>query len=508
MIAVRAESTKGFWRGSGALVLSERAQAVGSRSSGPYVCGAGVKLENFSLELELPVPAEEVFAWHERPGTFERLLPPWRRVLVLERTEGIRDGARTRLKVRAAGLSLAWTLECRDYQSGRRFCDVQLEGPFRFYEHVHEFVPLGTGRCRLRDTVSYALPFGGLVARRWFRNELARIFRYRHATTRDDLALHAAYAARARLTVAVTGASGLVGRNLCALLAGGGHRVLRLVRHPARGENEVEWDPQRGVLRPERLSGIDALVHLAGENIGGGRWTQERLERIRKSRVDSTRQLVASLSACRPPPRCLVCASAIGIYGDRGAELLDEQAGPGAGMLPELCQQWEAAAAEAERLGARRVSVRFGVVLSPAGGMLARLLPLFRLGLGGPVGSGRQYVSWISVDDAVGAIHHVLVHEEIEGPVNVVAPQSTTSAELARALGRVLCRPAFMRVPAVALRLRFGRMADELLLASARAVPDVLSRTGYMFRTPGLEQTLRHLLGRPAGADTKRDAGA
>ncbi len=295
--------------------------------------------------------------------------------------------------------------------------------------------------------------------------------------------------------VALTGASGLIGSALRAALAQAGHPVLSLVRRTPGGPDEAEWSPERGVIQPQRLEGIAALVHLAGENIAAGRWSRRRMDAIRRSRIDATLALVDSLSPLRTSPTAFLCASAVGIYGDRGADWLTEQSEPGRGFLPDVCQAWEAAARTArEKLGARVVHLRFGVVLAATGGMLARLLLPFRLGLGGPVGSGRQYLSWISLADVVGAVQHTLRDERIAGPVNVVSPTPVTNREFARTLGRILHRPAVLRVPATLLRLVLGRLADEALLASSRVRPAVLLDTGYAFRHPQLEGALRALL--------------
>jgi uncharacterized protein (TIGR01777 family) len=308
---------------------------------------------------------------------------------------------------------------------------------------------------------------------------------------------HAAYTG-APLSVVVSGASGLVGSSLLPFLTTGGHRVVPMVRSTrARGDaSGVRWDPAAKVIDRAGLERVDAVVHLAGESIAGGRWTTEKKARIRGSRVDGTRLLCETLAALDAPPRTLVCASAIGFYGDRGGTPLDESSPRGKGFLADVCGEWEAAAAPARAAGIRVVHLRFGVVLTPAGGALQRMLLPFRLGAGGVVGSGEQYMSWIAIDDAVGAIHHALVTPALEGPVNAVAPAAVTNREFTRALGRVLRRPTIVPMPAVIARLAFGEMADELLLASTRVVPRRLGESGFTFREPDLETALAHLLGR------------
>ncbi|RMF71471.1 MAG: TIGR01777 family protein [Acidobacteria bacterium] len=302
-----------------------------------------------------------------------------------------------------------------------------------------------------------------------------------------------------RGTVAVSGASGLLGSALVPELERRGHRVLRLVRRePRPGADELAWSPERGLLEPHRIAGVDAIVHLAGENIAAGRWTEARKRAIRDSRVRGTRALVRSLSGVEPAPRVFACASAVGWYGPRGDEPLDESAPSGSGFLAGVVRDWEAAAGEAAGLGMRVVALRYGAVLDPRGGMLGRLLPLFRLGLGGPVGSGRQVISWVLSLDAARATVWAVDHDDASGPYNVTAPAAVTQREFARTLGRVLGRPAVLPTPAVVLRLAFGELADELLLGGQRVVPRRLLEAGFTFVEPELEGALRRALSRPA----------
>ena len=298
------------------------------------------------------------------------------------------------------------------------------------------------------------------------------------------------------MKVALTGSTGLVGKRLVEALSARGDEVLRLVRRVPRAPGEVEWYTDRGVADPHLLEDLDGVVHLAGENIAARRWTAAQKERIRASRVDGTRHLVANLSGLARRPRVFVSASAVGFYGDTGDREVDETAGPGTGFLPEVCKAWEGASAPLAALGVRLVHSRFGVVLSPEGGALVKMLTPFRLGLGGPVGSGRQGMSWIALPDAVGALLHALDTPSVVGPLNAVAPAPCTNAEFTRALGRALHRPAVMPLPAFAARLAFGEVADDLLLASVRVRPGVLRRTGYPYALPELEPALKTLLQR------------
>ena len=443
----------------------------------------------------------ELFAWHSRPGAFTRLMPPWQSISLPEGEPEVRDGSQVQIRMRRGPLSLSWLAEHRNVIDGRSFEDFQVRGPFANWEHRHEFLPMGGGGSLLRDRIRYRLPGGGpaeALLGPSVRKDLERAFDYRHRTTVEDLRLHQNYAGRPRLSVAISGATGMIGESLAALLTTGGHRVLRLVRRETSpGEaDSVLWDPERGVVDPSRLEGIDAVVHLAGENIASGRWTRSKRARIRDSRVDGTRKLIESLRGLDRPPKAFLCASAIGYYGDRGEAAVDESAPRGEGFLAEVGADWESAADRAAELGARVAKLRIGVVASPRGGFLRHMLPPFRAGLGGVVGSGRQYLSWISLDDTISAALHVLMNDSLEGPVNLCAPHPVTNRELTRSLGRLLLRPTIAPMPAPAARLAFGRMADETLLSSTRAIPTRLLETGFRFRHPRLDGALEHLLGR------------
>ena len=295
----------------------------------------------------------------------------------------------------------------------------------------------------------------------------------------------------------ISGASGLIGSALERRLRASSWSTVRLVRAPAAGDAaSIVWDPAVGFNRPTDAEGFDLIVHLAGENIAGGRWTAARKQRILESRVQGTRRLCETLARLEHRPRALLCASAIGIYGDRGDELLDEQSAPGRGFLAEVCQQWEAATAPARDAGVRVVNLRFGVVLSKDGGALAKMLLPFRLGLGGRIGNGRQYMSWIALDDVVRAIEWTAAHDALSGPVNIVAPNPVINREFTRELGRALGRPTIFPLPAFAARAALGEMARELLLASQRVAPARLAAAGFSFSFPQLGPALRHVLGK------------
>ncbi len=297
------------------------------------------------------------------------------------------------------------------------------------------------------------------------------------------------------MQIAVTGSSGLVGSALVPYLTTGGHRVTRLVRR-SPGSQEVAWDPAEGIKELSWLEGVDAVVHLAGENIAAGRWTEARKAEIRRSRVERTRRLCESLARLGRRPKVLASASAVGFYGDRREEILTEDSAPGGDFLARVCQEWEAATEPASQAGIRVVHLRFGMILSAAGGALKKMLLPFKLGAGGRIGSGAQYMSWIAIDDAIGAILHALSAGSLMGAVNAVAPVPVTNAEFTRVLARVLSRPAVAPMPAFAARLAFGELADALLLSSQRVMPTRLQASGYRFQHPELAGALRYLVGR------------
>jgi uncharacterized protein len=297
--------------------------------------------------------------------------------------------------------------------------------------------------------------------------------------------------------IVVTGSTGLVGTQLVAELARAGAQVVRAVRRPVSDpHSEVLWNPDTRQVDAAALEGVDAVVHLAGENIAGGRWTDKFKQRIRDSRVVGTQLLAEAIAGLSRKPRAFVCASAIGYYGDRGDEVLAEDSPPGDDFLAEVCQEWEAACQPARDAGIRTANIRIGVVLSPHGGALKKMLTPFKLGAGGRLGNGRQYMSWVALDDVVEAIGFLLANPAVAGPVNLTAPNPVTNADFTKTLGRVLSRPAIFPLPAFAARLLFGEMADALLLSSTRALPQALTAAGYQFRYPELEPALRHLLQR------------
>ena len=437
-------------------------------------------------------PRDEVFAWHARPGAFLRLSPPWQPMRVITEADSLQNG---RAELALPG-GLRWVAEHQadGYDPPRRFVDtIGATGlaslPARIavrWRHIHEFEDVGEDRTRVIDRVETPVP----------ALALRPMFAYRHRQLAEDLAAHkqaAEHGLRAA-TVAVTGSSGLVGSALSAFLSTGGHRVIRLVRHAATDGNERQWNPADP--DPDLLAGVDAVVHLAGASIAG-RFTDAHRRAIRDSRIGPTRRLAELVARTPDGPSLLISASAIGYYGyDRGEEILTEDSDRGEGFLADVVAEWEEATAPAGRAGVRVVLVRTGIVQSPRGGTLRLLRPLFSAGLGGRIGDGGQWLSWIGIDDLVDIYYRGLWDTALSGPVNAVAPEPVRNVDYTRTLAHVLRRPAVLPVPPLGPRLLLGDQgARELACASQRVIPAKLQQAGHRFRHPDLDEALRHLLG-------------
>lgn len=438
-----------------------------------------------------------VFDWHKRQGAFEALCPPWMTVNVLKKSGGIAPGGRVSLEIPVGPARIRWDLEHDSYIEGHQFRDVQTSGPFRDWKHIHKVLPTKTG-CVLEDRIEFKLHWmllPSFIVSEFLKHELRRMFTYRHEVLASVAPLLNKKVKT--MNIAVSGSHGLIGSALGPLLTTQGHQVKRMVRRASESSsNDIVWSPGDESIDPAKLEGLDCIVHLAGENIADGRWSDEKKKAIYDSRVKRTRTLCEAIAKMKTPPAVLVCASAIGYYGDRGDQELDERSSKGTGFLSNLCLEWEEATNAAKEAGVRVVNIRIGVVLSPKGGALAKMLPPFQMGAGGPIGNGKQYMSWISVDDVAGAINHCITESTVSGAVNLVAPRPVTNGEFTNSLGKVLFRPTFFPVPDFAARLVFGEMADELLLSSTRVEPSKLQETGYQFMYPDIESALRHVLGK------------
>lgn len=461
-------------------------------------------MPTFERSIHLPASIDDAFAWHEAEGALERLTPPWEPVEVESRTGGLADGARATLKLKIGPIGLRWLAEHCGYDPPNKFEDRQISGPFAAWHHKHLFAARDESTSVLTDSIEYRVPLGpiGQFFGGWLvRSKLDRMFAYRQQITHDDLAFHGKLASSTKKPtvpkrrIAVTGASGLVGSTLVPILTTGGHEVIRLTRSQSSASNVRTWDPSAATLDPTLFEDCHAVIHLAGESVMG-RWTDDKKQRIRDSRIGPTTALAKTLAQIPDGPTTLVVASAVGIYGNRGDESLDEESSLGSGFLADVAREWEAATEVAREAGIRVVHVRLGIVISREGGALANMLLPFQVGAGGVVGSGEQYWSWIAIDDAASIFAWAALDESVEGAVNATAPRPTTNREFTKTLAGVLHRPSLIPIPKFGVKLVFGEMGEAILLDSTRAVPKRTQELGYRFRFDDLEEALRHELGR------------
>ncbi len=454
-------------------------------------------MRTFVKRSTFDVPAAELFAWHERSGAIHRLVPGWSGVRIIQETPRIHSGAEAVIRIPFGPFGFRWVSAHQEYEAGRQFVDVQKSGPMSFWRHTHRVSPAGPERSTLEDEIQFRAPLGDLPGGMVLR-DLEKMFTWRHQRTANDLAFHKRYSTGGPRRILISGAGGLIGTALAALLTTGGHTVIRLVRNSAQaGPLARAWNPYADRIDPALVEDVDAVIHLAGENVGA-RWNEARKRRIRESRVLVTRNLSRAIAEARGAgggPRALVTASAVGIYGDRGVEELDESAAPAEGFLPQVGVEWEAATREAAGAGVRVAMMRLGVVLAAEGGALAKMLTPFTLGLGGRIGSGLQYMSWITLDDAVGAFAMAALDDQVHGPVNTVAG-AVSNLQFTKTLGRVLRRPTIFPVPGAMIKLLLGEMAEALLLAGANVIPSRLQEWKFPFRHAELETALRWTLGR------------
>ena len=484
----------------------------------------------------MPHPREALFAWHDRAGALPRLLPPWESASLVRHDPPVHagvvrsvidDGTELVIRLRKGPITIDWLAHHDHYRPGHRFRDTQRSGPFASWVHTHRTVSTGTQHGRasseLVDDILFSLPggvVGNTIGAPIITRDLDRQFRWRHMRTRRDLDRHAPFAGQPRRRILMGGASGLIGTQLAAFLTTGGHTVDRLVRRPltntdntpasvaVRGGRLHQWSPMEDAsdaLDQDAIDQADAVIHLGGLNVATIPWNANTRAAIHDSRVRSTRLLARRIAASPTPPKTLVLASAIGYYGHRPGEVVTEESAPGDGFLASVVQDWEHAAQPAIDAGCRVVLARIGIVLSPKGGALGKLLPIAKLGLGGRLGEGTQHWAWIGLDDTVGALYHLLMTESASGAYNVVAPDAddtlarggATQATIARELSMILGRPSLMNVPAWALRARFGReMANETVLKDIRASAARLTDTGFTFLTPDVPAAIRWELGR------------
>ena len=464
----------------------------------------------FTHQETVEHPLGEVWAWHARPGALTRLSPEWAQSVARESWPPLSPGSRAHLRTSVPGTAGAvrvpFVSEHGPGPSEHSFADRMVRGPLRSWRHTHAFAPAEDGSSTsVEDRIEYE-PLPGTSGERAgflaaaMQPALEATFAARSRKLRADLGFQqdmARLSGGASLNVLIGGASGLVGRQVSAMLSTGGHRVRRLVRRPAQREDEVSWDPSAGRLEASDVAWADVVIHLGGASIAR-RLTDAGKRAVRDSRLDSTR-LIADACEQLPAsarPGALVCASAIGYYGgQRGDEPLAEASASGGGFLAEVCRDWEAQAARVEALGMRRVSVRTGVVLTSLGGMLRIQLPLYLAGLGGPLGGGRNRLSWISLEDLTRIYVLAALDPSLSGPLNAAAPEPARQREFAREVGRALRRPSLVPAPALGPQLLLGRQAaEEFVMADQRVRPAVLEARGHVFRHPQLPDALAETL--------------
>ena len=461
-------------------------------------------MPTYAHTAEYAHPVSAVWSWYDSPGAFRRIMPEWEGITPVQ-AGALMDGERTKFKVSIGPIKRMWVARHHGVVSGKVFNDVMEKGPFGAWDHEHKFVAKTDSTSSIEDTIQWRLPLHPLTfwtAPFTVKGRMDQMFAFRTARVQNDLERIAAFAHLPRQRILISGSTGLIGLQLCAFLSAAGHSITRLVRpstqlpSDAQGDDVVVWNDQTGEVVSGDLNGFDTVIHLAGAGIGDKRWSKARKALIESSRTGPTHNLATLLAGLDQPPKAFLCGSAIGFYGNRGDETLNESSSPGSNFLADVCRAWEAAAQPAVDAGIRTVWLRTGLVITPMGGVLQKLLLPAKLGAGGPVGNGRQQYSWISLDDQIHAIHHLMMNETCEGAFNLTAPEPLPQKRFAKTLGRVLRRPAFAPLPGFVLKIMLGEMAQGLVLDGQRVLPERLEASGYRFQHRDLETCLRHCLGR------------
>lgn len=452
--------------------------------------------EVFEFQSIFPCGVDELYNWHARRGALERLIPPWEKTTVVRRKGGLDPGGEVELRMHAGPIPFRWIAHHIENSPGEKFRDIQYKGPFSSWSHTHTFKPEG-GNALLEDRIEYSLPVQSLLPsfiKRHVETTLLRTFEHRRRVLTADLELHSR-CRKKPLKILISGATGVLGRALTPFLTTGGHEVWTLVRRkPVPDKNELYWNPQNGEI--DDLPYFDAVIHLAGEYIGLGRWTDEKKKVIVESRTKGTTLLARKIAAQPNPPKVFLSASAVGFYGNTGDAVLDENLRSGEDFISEVCRLWEEAAMPAATAGIRTVLMRIGVSLSPQGGALQRLLSTSPFGLIRSFGSGNQYISWISTEDTTAAIYHAICCESLHGPVNICAPHPVTNSAFMKKLSEITGRPLLFSVPTILLKAIYGQMARDILLSGCRASCRKLQESGFIFRHTSLDEALSDMLGK------------
>lgn len=460
------------------------------------------------FETDLNVSQQQLYSYHASGGAFERLVPPWDQIRIVKWVGGnatkalpdyeqfgdLSTGTEVHLKVGPKPFALTLIAQHTEHSEPYGFVDEQITGPFSRWKHQHRFIQTEPDKSTLVDELEYQTPLFGLFDA-LVSSKIDSTFHLRHLRTTMDLTRIEQYAHMGAQKIVITGASGLIGRNLSAFLRAAGHQVYHMVRRVPVTPSEIQWNVREGTIDAKALEGMDIVVHLAGEPIDG-RWTQEKKSRIRNSRVAGTALLAKTLAGLSNPPSVLLSASAVGIYGNHVSETANEESAHAADFLGSVCIEWEAAATPAKEAGIRVVHPRMGVVLSGQGGALKKMLPAFLAGGGGKLGSGKQWMPWVALEDVIGIMYMMMMESGIEGPVNVVSPRPVQNAEFTAVLGRVIRRPTVIPVPAFAIKTLFGEMGQTLLLEGRKVKPSIVLNTDFTYQFDSLEDALRFELGK------------
>tara|TARA_B110000444_G_scaffold30566_1_gene25773 strand:- start:593 stop:1996 length:1404 start_codon:yes stop_codon:yes gene_type:complete len=465
-------------------------------------------MENYKHETVVNADIETTFAWFEHEGSFRRLMPPWEVAQEVRADDSLEVGSQRVFKFPAPGapfINLKWVAEHTGYDKPNYFADTMIKGPFWKWDHDHYFKE-ENGITTVVDDVTYSVPFGPLgmlvdkvLGGSLVKGRISSMFRAREFRLKRDLDNHAKFQNISRKKILIAGSSGLIGTQLVAFLDTGDHEVWRLVRRESdSNKNEITWNPSKGEINAKELEGFDVVIHLGGVGIGDKRWSKKRKAAIKDSRIKSTELLSKTLASLEDKPDLFMLGSAIGYYGNRGDEELDESSSCGEEgyFLSDVCSQWEGSADPAKEVGIRTVHLRTGIVISAVGGALGKMLLPAKMGGGGPIGSGKQWMSWISMDDQIYSMYHLMMSEGTSGEYNLTAPNPVRQKQFAKTLGKVLRRPAFAPLPGFIMKIMFGEMGVRLTLDSLKVLPKNLQESGYEFIHENLEDALADSLGK------------
>lgn len=446
-------------------------------------------MAQYTIKTNMPIPVGELFSWHENHAAFKRLLPPWDKVKLLDKDPTLKTGSRLHMELKLGPLSVIWIAKHVAYNPPHEFVDIQEKGPFAKWIHRHQMIAIDPSTSTLKDHITFQTK--GSIGEKFALKKIDRLFQYRHEILKHDLEVKHSFP-HPSMTVAIAGASGMIGSALTTFLQTMGHRVLPIVRRKATN-SEISWDPITGKIEYQKLENIDAVINLCGETIAE-RWTPQKKKRIYDSRIHTTRLLVDTLNSLENPPNAFLSTSAIGYYGNQTQGTSIESSKPGTDFLATVCAKWEA---EANRFKAGRCIIpRLGIVLSSSQGALGKMTPFFRFGLGGVIGSGKQCMSWIALEDVVYAFYRILVDKELRGPINLCTPYPVTNHEFTKTLGKVLRCPTILPMKSFIVRSLMGEMGNATLLSSSFVKPSVLERFHHKFYYPQLEEALRFTFGK------------